>query len=268
MSSCPGGYGNPTTLEQFTEPPSNTCTCNCTGVGDSPKNPCTQGTTGSVTFGYMTAQCGGTNMTKTIPLTIPDGTCSPLGQQIGQAGQGPFTAGKMTPAAPAQIACANPQPPTAPPLQTIMGRTCTPSQTGSACSGGGTCLTAAPNGQQCIQVGTDLPCPSPFVTKYTVYAPGDVPDMRACDGCTCTSAATLCTNATLSTHSNQNCTDPATNLTANGSCNALSSNGDSNDSYFIYNATPDTMTCKPTSATVPAANPLTLPTKPTTVCCM
>jgi hypothetical protein len=101
-----------------------------------------------------------------------------------------------------------------------------------------------------------------------VSAQGGVDDKRTCAACSCTSAATTCANASLTTHNRQDCSDPGTSVSIDGACDNLAPAGTDNsmDAYFVYKADPNTMACAPTSATVAVQGSVGL-LSPITICC-
>jgi hypothetical protein len=214
-----------------------------------------------VTFGHSTCGASTTKFTS-------DGQCDPITGGIvpdSTPGQGPYKDGQGNALPVATVPCgASAKLPALPP--SASGRACTAKMMDGACAAGNACV--APAGRQCLQQAGDVPCPDGGMTKYLVYAPSDVKDARTCGACSCSSSATKCSNATLTTHTKSDCTDMGIALTVDGNCNGLpAGSDDTNDQYFVYNATPDTMACAPTSATVPVMGTVSV-ANPVTICCL
>jgi hypothetical protein len=175
---------------------------------------------------------------------------------------------KGSPLPAAQVAC---MPMTSLPSLTpgAAGRTCTPSgPAGGTCAAGSTCLPPADAGTLCVQHDGDMNCPAPsFMHRYVVYAPSDVMDQRQCGQCMCTSDATVCSNATLTTYPTADCTGPSITVAIDSNCDNLPMGSDNSmDNHFIYSATPDKTSCSPASANVMVMGSV-VTSAPKTICC-
>ena len=251
--TCPTGYDTPITLEATISAPGSNCTCSC----DVPStSPCTQGQL-SLSLGSLA--CGFNKH-----MLTSDGGCDGLGAPLGgdpivNNAQYQYGKVKSLPAAP--VSC--PSTVTLPDL--VMGVACTPSQIGSGCGTQMSCVPAVPEaGTACVRKSGAHPCPTMYPTGYTLYAPGVVQDARKCDPCVCTSKATSCSNATLTTYDDASCTANPVALTADNGCHTLPGN-DSTNAFFQYAATPDTMACAPSPPAPPKGT--ATGTSPTTLCC-
>ena len=252
-AKCPAGYQNPTSVT--TAPTgSSTCSCSC---GAAPASICTKGAV-IVKFGYTT--CTGT--TFNVPAT---GGCDPIGALIGNGGQGHYKDANATGPGVMNAACS--ATPAAPPaLQATESISCAPSSTGGkGCGSDSACLPQVDAAAWCIQTAGDMACPNgTFTHKQVVYAKSDVTDKRSCGACSCTSTATKCNNAELTSFDNAQCSGTGVSLDVGVGCKDFSGDNQSHG-FFKYTADPDTTACAVTS---PSTLNGTVEVKhPITVCC-
>jgi hypothetical protein len=216
----------------------------------------------------LTFHFGQTNCTGTAhPTVMSDGKCDSM-PMIGLDMFQTYKDCQGTPLPVTQVACAvTASLPTLTPG--AAGRTCAPSgSVGGTCPAGSTCLPPAAAGTLCVQHDGDMMCPDPgLMHRYVVYAPSNVIDERQCGQCMCTSDATMCSNATLTTYHASDCSGPSITVPIDSNCENLPMGSDNSmDDHLIYNATPNKTTCSPASATVMVVGSI-VTNNPKTICC-
>jgi hypothetical protein len=255
--ACPSGYGTPTDFVAAPTPAGDMCSCTC---GAFQANPCTQG---MLTFRFGQTQClGGAN-----PTVTSDGKCDTMPKVGLDIGNKMYMDCQGTPLSVTTVACAATA--NLPALTPgAAGRTCTPSGAASGtCPNGSTCVPPVAADAQCIQHDGDMVCPTAsFTHRYVVFAPADVMDQRKCDQCTCTSDATMCSNAMLTTYHTADCSSGGITAVIDSGCHPLpGGSNNQNDDHFVYSAMPDKTSCSPMNATVMVTG--TVATNPRTICC-
>src|SRR5262249_7302295 len=66
---------------------------------------------------------------------------------------------------------------------------------------GGSCVERPSASKICLAREGTHDCPAPSLQPIALTDPKDIVDSRTCDGCTCTSTASSCTNASLGLYS-------------------------------------------------------------------
>jgi hypothetical protein len=250
---CPAGFASAVHVAAAPTSASAACDCSC---GAAASNPCTQG--------QLTIKSGSGCTLETITSTVTGG-CDAFGVTL----VGPHKSLNASPLKAVSVACAVTvnKPASVPSsVETICGA---PASSGGGCAGGQTCFPKVAPGELCIQASGDMACPpgSPFTARQVVGAPGDVIDQRTCGACTCTSSASICSNATLTAYSDGNCVVNPVSAVIDGTCGAAGNNATfQHATHFIYQATPNTTTCTPSTTTPPLLGAFQ-PSSPITLCC-
>jgi hypothetical protein len=249
--SCPDGWGSRRELVVGPHGGSPDCTCEC---GQASSNPCLRNQT-DVFFRTGAVSCNDATHQMSI-----DGSCHPLEFAWSGLYNG---AGASTPP-PRQVSC--PASAALPPIvdDGYVVICSLPPAAAASCAGGTACVERPGAASLCVIRDGDHACPLGYPAKLLVGDRNDIVDQRTCGTCTCMSATAACSAATVRFFGTVDCTGASRDVTLDGNCNAISGSG--TPTNYLYEATPDTLSCAPVEAVVPAAGSVSL-SFVRTLCC-